>query len=57
MCERAVARVCMNGRTCLRVKCTLYEGIVSSMSVPLVLAFPGRCPLLTFCMVLVAATV
>ena len=30
---RARARVGMPGKTCLGVKCTLYEGIVSSMSV------------------------
>ena len=29
----ARARVCMTRRTCLRVKCTLYEGIASGMSV------------------------
>ena len=33
VCVCAHARVCMTGRTCLGVKCTLYEGTVSSMSV------------------------
>ena len=33
VCVCARARVCMTGRTCLGVKCTLYEGTVSSMSV------------------------
>ena len=33
LCVCARARVCMTGRTCLGVKCTLYEGTVSSMSV------------------------
>ena len=33
VCVCARARVCMTGRTCLGVKCTLYEGNVSSMSV------------------------
>ena len=33
VCVCARARVCIPGKTCLGVKCTLYEGIVSSMSV------------------------
>ena len=33
VCVCARASVCMTGRTCLGVKCTLYEGTVSSMSV------------------------
>ena len=33
LCVCARARVCMTGRTCLGVKCTLYEGTVSSISV------------------------
>ena len=33
VCVCARARVCMTGRTCLGVKCTLYERTVSSMSV------------------------
>ena len=33
VCVCARAPVCMTGRTCLGVKCTLYEGTVSSMSV------------------------
>ena len=33
VCVCARAHVCMTGRTCLGVKCTLYEGTVSSMSV------------------------
>ena len=33
VCVCARASVCMTGRTCLGLKCTLYEGTVSSMSV------------------------